>query len=824
MFHIEGLFEKAVFYENRNYIEESKKVYRKIICDPAATVSMMAKACHLFYRSGDVSDSYQLSKRLMIEGESIETFGSIFLSSAKAVSENLLSDIRWLMNQPGFHYNLDLYFACLVLLGENGSEVYLESIELYEKISGEFEIHGQKYARLYNQVTLFVLEQEYMADNIPQARFHLRKLLSLHRDDLYMWNEVAEWAIILDVLPLLLKRRDILTFKVNVCAALLAFIQFYEKIRAGKLEQEDIERLHQADVSERLAEKRLIYFMQGKKMSGGSLSEEEINFLLEHPNDWLAVYLLLTELGLQASSFFTRVFASHADLSEAVSCFYQLVQGEKPRKQKDLSKVEVRIVGGGHKIGGTSILISVDGHRLLLDAGIHLDPGEDMLPDYSFLQELGLSFDNIDALVISHAHLDHTGAVPHVYRLGPHMPMYATEATYELMSVLLKDVCRTNSGREGFYNERDLQAALLHIETRKVHESFTIPSGDKEWKVTFFSAGHIVGAAAVLLEMDDISILFTGDYSVEDQLTVEGMRLPQHLQADIVITESTYGFLPSQGSLPRKWQERQLLNVIDESIQEGGSVLIPAFALGRAQEILLIIKSHFQKLQQVPYSVYIDGLVPEICKVYEKYMPGHSLKTESSSLFFSGGIQAVREQYRGISASETAAQLANEQKNVIVASSGMLQAGSASSRYAAHMLKNPENAIIFTGYLDEESPGFSIHQLQTEKKKEIKIENQEIEVKAKIRGFRLSAHAGREEMVQTVLSLHPQTVFLVHGEHDKKYRAPRSYEPITVYPTMQDLLEEIGIDVIPAVNGMCYRLTNQGGEKHESAAYSVSQT
>ncbi len=507
-------------------------------------------------------------------------------------------------------------------------------------------------------------------------------------------------------------------------------------------------------------------------------------------------------------NYFKRTLSYHCDLPDALSLYDEINRVLPLKQDKTLSNISVTVLGGGHKIGGTSILISIDDHHLLLDAGIHMDANEGVFPDYSALKELGLTLDDIDALVISHAHLDHTGAIPEVHRLAPNLPIFSTEATYELMSILLGDLCRNSQHIEGFYQENDLSAALYNVQTKKMNTTFMIPSKDHEWLITYYPAGHILGAAAIYIQMNDQSVLFTGDYSVEDQLTVRGIDLPKDLQVDVLITESTYGYLPSQAALPRKWQEEQLIRLIERTAGESGSVLIPAFALGRAQEILLILKEYMKKKGHWSFPIYIDGLVPEICKVYEKYLKSDPRRQMEKNIFFEE-IEVVKEKYRGMDREEFLEYVLGIKRKVIIASSGMLQEGSASSQYASVILKEPENAIAFTGYLDEESPGFFVQQLQLQESPKIRLEGQDIEVKAQIRSFRLSAHASRDEMLQTILSVKPKVVLLVHGENDKQYKAPQAYESFIVYPTILQLLEGANIRVIPTQNGQTYFLSNK---------------
>ncbi|MEM5672976.1 MBL fold metallo-hydrolase [Bacillus cereus] len=241
-------------------------------------------------------------------------------------------------------------------------------------------------------------------------------------------------------------------------------------------------------------------------------------------------------------------------------------------------------------------------------------------PDYTPLSDKGLSFDDIDGLLITHAHLDHTGAVPYVHKQGPDMPMYATEATVGLMKILLTDTVRISKDKiTDMYSEEDVQDTLLSIKYVDFHKTFTIPSKESEWNITYYPSGHILGAGAIHIEFNGVSILFTGDYSIDEQKTVKGLVLPEDLEVDVLITESTYGFLPTNASVDRTRQEKLFVESIKRTMDKGGSMLIPAFALGRAQEIILILKDAFKEQKYLPFNLYLDGRVTDVCRIYQRY-------------------------------------------------------------------------------------------------------------------------------------------------------------------------------------------------------------
>lgn len=522
-----------------------------------------------------------------------------------------------------------------------------------------------------------------------------------------------------------------------------------------------------------------------------------------------------------ARVFWKGQIRKHTDRPEAIKSYWKA--NRRPRISKILDDCKITFLGGGEKIGGTSILVNVKGHRILLDAGMHLT-GDQPYPDYSNLEGLDLDLKAVDALLISHAHLDHTGGVPYVFGLNPDLPIYASEPTIRLMKLLLMDTYKNkqnNDSETTNIKESDIERVMLHINNIAFNHSVSVPSSNgTAWKVTYYPSGHILGAGAIHLEIENISILFTGDYSVEDQKTVTGIKLPDNLQVDILITESTYGFLPTNASIPRALQEKMFVESIIDKMKHGGNILIPSFALGRAQEIIRIIKDHFCNETYLPFNLFTDGRVTEVCRIYNdfwqkgQFINPELLKRSNEDVFFSQGVQAAQNIYSGPKSTYSFQSFMNEYiqpgNNCIVASSGMLSDHTASAHYAEHLIENPLNTLCFTGYLDEESPGSTlIRELNSTSNSKVLINGEKKELNASVNSFRLSAHASREDITELIIELQPRVVFLMHGEHQKRYQPVETIvSGEFIYPSIIELLKPLSaeLQVIPAFNGTTYTM------------------
>jgi Cft2 family RNA processing exonuclease len=272
--------------------------------------------------------------------------------------------------------------------------------------------------------------------------------------------------------------------------------------------------------------------------------------------------------------------------------------------------------------------------------------------------------------------------------------------------------------------------------------------------VTFYPAGHIAGAAMIGLESDDGRLLISGDVSFSSQRTVGAAKLPP-FEPDVLVLESTYG---GRLHANRAVQERRMVDVVREVTTGGRKVLIPAFALGRAQEILLIL-SEFQRrgeLSSIP--IWADGMVRAVCQIYSSFQESLPLPLqERGANFFGGSIQAVQTR------DQRNALIWQPGPAVIVSSSGML-AGGPSMAYARALAGQPEHAILLTGYQDEESPGRRLQEMAERGRGSLWLGKDKVDVQCRLGTYSLSAHADESQLINMVETLNPAHVMLVHGD------------------------------------------------------------
>jgi Cft2 family RNA processing exonuclease len=421
--------------------------------------------------------------------------------------------------------------------------------------------------------------------------------------------------------------------------------------------------------------------------------------------------------------------------------------------------MKISFCGGAGEVGASCLLLEIGGKNIVLDAGARMNT-QDALPAFNLIQENG----GVDAICVSHAHLDHTGSLPVLSREFPDAPIYMTHATKDLTRVLLADSLKIMENREAeipLYAEIHVKNALDRIVCFSPGYTFR-PWNNAELTVTFYNAGHIAGAVAIYITSPEGSFFYSGDFSTFPQKTVAGAAIPR-LRPDFAVYESTYG---DRLHSNRAIEEERLINQVREIIAAGKKILIPAFALGRAQEIMLMLKKAFNKGELPAFKIYVDGMVKDISRIYQlnpNYLHKFQAKKiwRGQDIFYDNNIIAVtgRQPQREQIVSDPA-------PCCIISSSGMLTGG-PSQWYAQKLADDPGNYIAITGYQDEESPGrhlLELADLPEEEERRLQLGELSLPIKCGIGKYGLSAHADKTEIIALIHSLNARHVFLVHGQ------------------------------------------------------------
>ncbi|MEM1720191.1 MAG: MBL fold metallo-hydrolase [Desulfurococcaceae archaeon] len=391
--------------------------------------------------------------------------------------------------------------------------------------------------------------------------------------------------------------------------------------------------------------------------------------------------------------------------------------------------MEVRILGGGREVGRTAILLKEREGSILLDYGVSFDERD--------VPQLPLHVRPVDvnALVISHAHLDHVGAAPYLFITG-NPKTITTKPTLDVARLLTIDFLRLNAHYID-YELREFDRMYSSAEFLNYGEKAEVDA----FEIQSFNAGHIMGSSLTYVETPSGEhVLYTGDFNAVQTWTLSSVDTPP-LKPTTIIVESTYG---ARNHPPRHLVEKRLLEVVEDTVDRGGVVLIPAFSVGRTQEVMTILYA------QAPYlDIYVDGLSRDVTELYVKYRkflrdPGLFLKVVENVNFITDF--AMRKKIL-------------KKPCVVIASAGMLKGG-PSLYYLKQIQGNSRNAIVLVSYQAVNSNGHKI--LESGVLREQGIEEP---IKARLTWLDLSSHSGSDDIVKFVLHYKSsvRNVIIVHG-------------------------------------------------------------
>lgn len=422
--------------------------------------------------------------------------------------------------------------------------------------------------------------------------------------------------------------------------------------------------------------------------------------------------------------------------------------------------MRVKILGGGREVGRAAILVEDAKTRVLLDYGVLINNGRNREP----LFPLHVRPRDVDGLVLTHAHLDHNGAMPLLYSGYKGLKAYATRPTIQLTELLLHDFLKV-SGNHLPFTTHEVDALIHSMEEVTYKHEFTIGN----LSFSLLDAGHIPGSGMVYVEGSK-KLLYTGDINRRESSLLTGHErdLPE---VDVVITENTY----SDTDHPdRSNEEKMLIEFAKEVVEREGTLLIPAFAVGRAQEVATILYRH-----RFPYTVYMDGMaltVNTILLSNPEYLKNpYELEAALNNLDY---VVSWSMRKRVV-----------EEPCVIISPAGML-VGGAAVFYNKVISSREENGIAIVAYQAPETPGRKL----LDEKVVIEEGGRRKRVKAEVRRFNLSAHSGRKELLEFITKdvKGDPLIVLVHGEEEKTIRFSTELRELgfkVVTPGLGDVVE-----------------------------------
>jgi KH/beta-lactamase-domain protein len=430
------------------------------------------------------------------------------------------------------------------------------------------------------------------------------------------------------------------------------------------------------------------------------------------------------------------------------------------------NKEEVMLfcLGGVKQVGRSCFIVVTPESKVMLDCGIN--PGElSGLDAYPRLDWFNFDLDDLDAVVISHAHIDHQGFLPTLFKYGYKGPVYCTEPTLPLMTLLQNDSVKIAKSN-GTY---------IPYETRDVNEvikrTITLPYGkptdiSPDITITLNNAGHIMGSATVHLNISGAhNILYSGDYKFARTQLLDS-AVAMYPRVETLITESTYGnstdIMPDQQFVYRTFAES-----INKTLTEGGKVLIPVPAVGRAQEIMLVMAKEMHDGRLIESPIYIEGMISEASAIHMSY--AHYLGSEVRKSVSQGVNPFLSEYFTVISGGKREDVLNDENPAIVMATSGMLEGG-PSVEYFKELAPNPMNKIMFVSYQINGTLGRRVldgtmsQVSMMDKSGKVKVVPVRCQTQ-KIDGF--SGHSDFNQILGFVAKVKPKRVLVNHGERTK---------------------------------------------------------
>ena len=488
-------------------------------------------------------------------------------------------------------------------------------------------------------------------------------------------------------------------------------------------------------------------------------------------------------------------------------------------------------LGAAHEVTGSCTLLTVGEKKILIDCG--MEQGADTFENC----EMPVSPADVDAVLLTHAHVDHSGKLPALVAGGFRGPIFATSATCQLCGIMLRDCAHIQeseakwrnrkaerAGKEGYvplYTMAEAEKTLSLMKPCRYEEHLAVSEGIT---ARFFDAGHLLGSASIELEVEENgekkTLLFSGDIGNVSRPLIRDPQRPQ--RADVVVIESTYG---DRLHGPRHDYRRQLCDIIGETLDRGGNVIIPSFAVGRTQELLYLI--HGIKQQNLlprhrDFPVWVDSpMAVEATRIYSGQNGDmwEYYDEETRALLQNGeNILQFPGLHTAVTSEESIAINADPTPKVILSASGMCEAGRI-RHHLKHNLWRPESTVLFVGYQSQGSLG----RLLLDGAPQVKLFGETIQVRARIAQMEgISGHADRDMLLHWLagLSKAPQMVYVNHGDNEVCEAFVKTIGEILHFPAAAPY-NGAGYDLI---ENRCLYAGNQTPIDKKAAAHRKTQT
>ncbi|HEX5221734.1 MAG TPA: MBL fold metallo-hydrolase [Verrucomicrobiae bacterium] len=420
-------------------------------------------------------------------------------------------------------------------------------------------------------------------------------------------------------------------------------------------------------------------------------------------------------------------------------------------------------------IGASSWFVEIEGHRILLDAGMHPKlEGRAGLPLYSAVQQ-----EEVDAIAISHCHHDHVGALPVALRYFPKAHVMLPEQSYFLIERVLHNSVNVMTRQrdelglkeyplythdevddiapvfQGFRYNREVEWAAYE----KSKAGFSSPT------LEFYDAGHTLGSAGIMLRGQKETMFYTGDVCFHDQTILRAARF-EDVKADVLIMETTRGNRAVAKGVTRVTEVERLTTAILRALKRKGCVMIPSFALGRTQEILALLALLMREGRLPSQPIYIGGLGRVFTEIYD--LEAHRTHRQHTSLQLHEALKLI------VLDAGQVEKMKLGGGRIFVITSGMMSENTAAHDLAVRMMGDERQSIFFVGYADPDTPGGRLKASKPGETFVFSPSAGQVTRRCDVEDFDLTAHANREDLLEFVDQVSPRAVYLGHGNHDSR--------------------------------------------------------
>jgi KH/beta-lactamase-domain protein len=433
-------------------------------------------------------------------------------------------------------------------------------------------------------------------------------------------------------------------------------------------------------------------------------------------------------------------------------------------REKKHEWVRISFLGAARQVGRSCLLLQTPESRILLDCGI--DVSKEGIESYPYLDAPEFDISEVDAVIISHSHLDHSGLIPYLFKLGYKGPVYCTLPTRDISSLLQLDMIKIQrgEGKEPIYTSKEVKDTVLHTICLDYEEVTDITP---DVRLTFYNAGHMLGSSLTHLNIGNglHNVVYTGDikYNRTNLLEPANTQFPR---VETLIIEATYG--GKENVMVETEADQYMVDVIKNTIERKGKVLMPVLGSGRAQEVMIIMERLIREKQIPEIPVYIDGMLWDITAIHTAY-PEFLNRNIRQQIFHKDKNPLLSEVFRRVgSPKEREKIILDEGPCLILATSGMLTGG-PSVEYLKRLAEDKRHSLIFSCYQPPGSLGYRIRGGETKLPFRDEGKTQILNIKMEIHKIEITGHSDRRQLMNYVKRCNPspRKVIVNHGESSR---------------------------------------------------------